>query len=58
MLQPPIEEHKQRDRIVTPLEVSRQGGGDRISVYYAKSDKARQERQAPRPVSPKDGNMT
>ncbi|XP_015678776.1 doublecortin domain-containing protein 2C [Protobothrops mucrosquamatus] len=54
--QPPIETPKQRDRIVTPIEVSRQGGGDRISVYYAKPEKASQERQAPRPVSPNDGH--
>ncbi|ETE73742.1 Doublecortin domain-containing protein 2C, partial [Ophiophagus hannah] len=54
MKKPPIEAPKQRNRIVTPIEVSRQGGGDRISVYYAKPDKASQERQAPRPVSPND----
>ncbi|XP_070618793.1 doublecortin domain-containing protein 2C [Erythrolamprus reginae] len=50
----PIEAPKQRDRIVTPIEASRQGGGDRPSVYYAKSDKASQETQATRPVSPND----
>ncbi|XP_039187814.1 doublecortin domain-containing protein 2C isoform X2 [Crotalus tigris] len=54
--QPPIETPKQRNRIVTPIEVSRQGGGDRISVYYAKPEKPSQERQAPRPVSPNDGH--
>ncbi|XP_032068862.1 doublecortin domain-containing protein 2C [Thamnophis elegans] len=51
---PPIEAPKQSDRNVTPIEVSRQGGGDRNSVYYAKSNKASQGRQAPRPESPSD----
>ncbi|KAM6459248.1 doublecortin domain-containing protein 2C [Liasis olivaceus] len=52
---PPGEAPKQGHRVLTPIQVSTQGEGDRISVFYAKPEKT-SHGKAPRPLSPNDGH--
>ncbi|XP_025020198.1 doublecortin domain-containing protein 2C [Python bivittatus] len=52
---PPGEAPKQGHRVLTPMQVSTQGEGDRISVFYAKPEKT-SHGKAPRPLSPNDGH--